>query len=135
MAFPEAELRQIFAANPDGSMGKYLPPQRVRDAIFAGRAKPDYAGIHVPVLAFFSRGPTLDEFVGKFASKTPDQSAAVEEEYRYNQAIYTRQMSDLRRGVPSARIVELRDTSFYIFVSNGPDTVRELRAFTAKLLE
>lgn len=134
-AFPETELRQLFAANLDGSMGQYLPQQRVRDAIFAGRAKPDYAAIHVPVLAFFAPGPTFDEFVRQFPPKTPDQRAAVEEQYRYGQAIYARHLSDLRRGVPSARIVELPHANFYIFVSNGPDIVREVQTFAAKLPE
>lgn len=133
VTFPEAELRQLFAANRDGSMGQYLPPQRVRDAMFAGRAKPDYATINVPVLAFFAKGPTLDELVRQFAPKTPDQLAAVEEQYRYGQAIYARHMGDLRRGVPTARVVELPHANFYIFLSNGPDTVREVRTFAAKL--
>lgn len=133
VAFPEAELRQLFAAKPDGAMGQYLPQKRVRDAIFAGRTKPDFAGIHVPVLAFFSRGPTLDEVVRQSAPKTPDQRAAVEQQHRYMRAIYARHVGDLRKGVPSARIVELPHANFYIFLSNGPDIVREVRVFAAKL--
>lgn len=33
IAFPEAELRQLFAANPDGSMGRSLLLPAIRKAI------------------------------------------------------------------------------------------------------
>jgi len=54
IAFPESELRNDFATKPDGSMGEYQTPVSVRDAITAGMRKPDYSGIRVPVLAFFT---------------------------------------------------------------------------------
>ena len=38
MAFPESELRQLYAANPDGSIGQYLVSKQVRDALFRGFA-------------------------------------------------------------------------------------------------
>ena len=58
MAFPESELRQLYAANPDGSIGQYLVSKQVRDALFAGLQAPDYAAIRVPVLALFPSGET-----------------------------------------------------------------------------
>jgi hypothetical protein len=55
--FPEAELRNGFNTNPDGTMGQYKTPRSVFDAIGAGAQKPDYAHISVPVLAFFTFPP------------------------------------------------------------------------------
>lgn len=53
VAFPEAELRNIVAENPDGSMGRSTTPHSVQDEIFRGMRKPDYSRVRVPVLAFF----------------------------------------------------------------------------------
>ena len=45
ITFPEAELRQIYEINPDGSLGAGRTPKSIRDAIFAGRVKPGYTKI------------------------------------------------------------------------------------------
>ena len=43
-SFPEAELRQQFAANPDGSVGRSLMSLEIRQAITVdARIKPDYS--------------------------------------------------------------------------------------------
>ena len=58
-AFPEAELRQGFAANPDGSMGESLLSPVIRRAITVdARIKPDYSRIRTPVLATPSTRPS-----------------------------------------------------------------------------
>jgi non-heme chloroperoxidase len=113
VAFPEAELRQLYTANTDGSMGKYLPRASVRAAIFAGRRKPDYASIKAPVLAFFA------------APSDPTDSI--------NTAIGNRHRSDLRKGVPDAQIIEVPKANFYIFLSNQDEIIRDLRLFVEKL--
>jgi pimeloyl-ACP methyl ester carboxylesterase len=41
MAFPEAELRQLLASNPDGTVGANLISREVRDAMAAGIQAPD----------------------------------------------------------------------------------------------
>jgi len=51
VVMPEAELRQRYPVNPDGTVGEDATPKWVRDAIFAGIQKPKYSSIHVPVLA------------------------------------------------------------------------------------
>ena len=48
-SFPEAEMRQQFAANPDGSVGRSLMSLEIRRAITVdARIKPDYSRIRVP---------------------------------------------------------------------------------------
>lgn len=110
--FPEAELRQTFEANPDGSVGEVRTPKRVRDAIFAGRAKPDYSKIKIPVLALFSY---------------PDGADAV---YRI---LGKRHRDDLIKGVPQARVVDVQGGNFYLFLSHPDMVAREIRTFTASL--
>jgi non-heme chloroperoxidase len=49
-AFPEAELRNQYDTNPDGSVGPNRTPNLVRKAIGEGSKKRDYANIRVPIL-------------------------------------------------------------------------------------
>ena len=67
VAFPESELRQLYAANPDGTLGAYCCP-KVRDAMFKGLEKPDFFRIKVPVLAFFA---ALSLLKSRFVNTTP----------------------------------------------------------------
>ena len=105
VAFPESELRQTFTVNPDGSLEALLVSQHARHAIFAGRAKPEYARITMPVLALF----VIRDAVGQ------------------------RHLDDLKKGVPHARIVEVPGGNFYLFVSNPDVVARELNTFAASL--
>ena len=133
VAFPESELRQLYAANPDGTMGRDLVPQKVRDAIFKGVQKPDYARIRVPVLAFFAGSPSLQDQIERYKPKDAEERAAMEQQYAGHVAIQKRHMRDLQMGVPTARVIELPRANFYIFLSNEADVLRELRAFVAGL--
>ena len=74
VAFPESELRQLFASSPDGSVGKALTPKIVRDAIFAGVQKPEYSRIRLPVLALFAVARPFEEEVQRFRPKNPKNS-------------------------------------------------------------
>src|SRR6202041_2674925 len=49
---PEAEFRNNFAENPDGSVGSRKAPSYVPEGIMGGDRKHDYSRICVPVLAF-----------------------------------------------------------------------------------
>ncbi len=133
VAFPESELRQMYAANPDGSMGEYLVPQSVRDAIFKGRQKPDYAHIDVPVLALFAAARPLEEQIQQYNPKDAKERAAMKRQHALDLAIHKRHMGDLQRGVPAARVIELPRANFYIFLSNEADLLREINAFLASL--
>jgi non-heme chloroperoxidase len=53
--FPEPELRNMYEANPDGSVGKYrASTPAIHKAIGEGAQVRDYSKIRVPVLALFS---------------------------------------------------------------------------------
>jgi non-heme chloroperoxidase len=133
VAFPESELRQLYAANPDGTMGKYLGSPQVREAMFKGLEQPDFARIKVPVLAFFAGPISLEDEIHKYPPQNEDERAALEQQYRFDMAVRDRHIQDLKKGVPSANIVELSNANYYIFLSNEADVLRELRAFVAGL--
>jgi non-heme chloroperoxidase len=130
---PEAEIRQRYPVNPDGSIGEDSTPKWVRDAIFAGIQKPRYSSIHVPVLAILAVPLPLDEQFKKYQPRTADERAAMEQKYAVGEAFTKRTVQDLKAADPNARIVTLPGASTYIFLSNENDTVHEMRSFVAGL--
>ena len=133
VAFPEAELRAVYSVNSDGSLGQYTVPNSVRQAIFEGRAKPDYASIHVPVLAFFGVPPTVEEQIQKYHPQSEAERAAIELDRAQNLVIRARHKLDLLIGVPSARVIEVPGANWFIFLSNSDEVLREMRSFLGGL--
>jgi non-heme chloroperoxidase len=130
---PEADLRQRYPVNPDGSIGEDSTPKWVRDAIFAGIQKPRYSSIQVPVLAILAVPLPLDDQFKKYQPRTADERAAMEQKYAVSEAFTKRTVHDLKTGAPNARIVTLAGASTYVFLSNENDTVREMRSFVGNL--
>jgi non-heme chloroperoxidase len=135
-AFPEGELRQQYAANPDGSVGRpglSLSPVIRRAITFDARVKPDYSGIRVPVLAIYQKDPPFEEVAANFLIRNEQERAALRQEHSATRALYVRWQRDLLASVPTARIVELQGAGLYMFLSNEADVLREIRAFSATL--
>jgi len=136
VAFPEAELRQLFAAKPDGSMGGVAPSfPAVRKAIVDdnGNIKPRYNAISAPVLAIFRTPRSFEEFEREFAVRNEEERAALRQRYEFSQAMVSRWERDILEGVPKARIVELPGANLFMFLSNEADVLREVRAFAGAL--
>jgi pimeloyl-ACP methyl ester carboxylesterase len=133
-AFPQAELRQQYVANADGSVGRSLLSSVIRRAItMDARVKPDYSGIRVPVLAIYQREPPFEEVAATFWIRNEQEGAALRQEYAATRALYVRWQQDLLAAIPTARIVELAGASLYMFLSNEADVLREIRAFAVSL--
>jgi non-heme chloroperoxidase len=133
VAFPESELRQLYTANPDGTMGAYLGSGKVREAMFKGLEKPDFSRVKAPVLAFCAAPVSLSDQIRKYKPQIDEERTAIEQQYRFDMAVRDRHIHDLKAGVPSARVVELANANFYIFLSNEADLMRELPAFVKVL--
>ena len=134
VAFPEADLRYLFAVKPDGSLGTELMSQTVRKAITTdSRRKPDYANVRVPVLAVFLTPGPFDEEAKRYVIENERQRDALRLRTEVGRIMAKKWESDLLAGVPGAKIVELPGASLYMFLSNEADVIRELRAFAATL--
>jgi pimeloyl-ACP methyl ester carboxylesterase len=121
-AFPQSELHNAYATNPDGTMGRHKTPQAIHDAIGEGQKKRDYSGIRVPVLAFFDFprvNQSADEATRAFNLAT--------KEY------VDRWVANLKRSVPAAQLVDTRDAGHYVFLTREADVVRELKEFVSAL--
>jgi len=133
IAFPESELRNDFATKPDGSMGEYRTPGSVRDAITAGMRKPDYSGIRVSVLAFFTLPARLEQQVKRYQPRTAEERAAMKQVFAADVEWARRSIDRLRSDVPAARVVELTGANHYIFLSNESDVLLGIRQFLTSL--
>ena len=133
-SFPEAELRQQFAANPDGSVGRSLMSLEIRRAITVdARIKPDYSRVRVPVLAIYQAQEPFEKVAAGYTIRDEQERAALRQQYAAMRAMYTRWQHDLQAAVPTARIVELTFANPFLFLSNEADVLREMRAFAATL--
>ena len=120
LADPEAELRQEFESNPDGSVGKPTTPPSVLEAIHAGERK--YSNIPVPILDIYAAPHDLSLFY-----KDDPSGLAVAEARDVADAVP--QAKAFESGVPSAHMVRLVHASHYVFMSNEADVLREMRTF------
>ena len=134
-AFPESELRNGFATNPDGTMGRYKTPQSIHRAIGEGQKKRDYAKIRVPVLAFLElpRSPKDPPQPGDYQPKNEDERRAIEAFNRALAAYVNRWMKNLQSGVPDARFVDLPKAGHFVFLTREAEVLKELRKFVASL--
>ena len=132
VAFPEAEWRQQYAENPDGSVGQSLLNFKIRQAITVdARVKPNYAGIRVPVLAIYQAQLPFEEVAAEYDIRNEQERVALRQQYMAVRNMYARWQQDLRAAIPAARIVELPGANLFMFVSNEADVLREIRAFAA----
>jgi non-heme chloroperoxidase len=128
---PESELRQHFAAAADGSVGSHRTPGWVSRAIGTGRPPRDYSRITVPVLAV---SDAVDFDLSHLKPEHPqprnDEDRAVINAFnKATQAVFDRWSANLRRGVPSAKVVDLPGATHYLWMTREADVLREIRAF------
>ena len=134
VSFPEAEWRQQYAENPDGSVGQSLLNFTIRQAITVdARVKPNYAGIRVPVLAMYQAQRPFEEVAAEYDIRNDQERTALRQQYTAIRTMYTRWQQELLAAIPTARIVELPGANLFMFLSNEADVLREIRAFAARL--
>jgi pimeloyl-ACP methyl ester carboxylesterase len=124
VGLPETETRQL-AEHP-------LDPVIRKAIVEDNKVRPDYAHIRVPVVAVY-RTKTLEQALQEFAPRNEEERAALLQAYVAGRGMLEKWESDLRAGVPDARIVELPGASLYMFLSNEADIIREVRTFAVTL--
>lgn len=128
--FPESELRNMYATNPDGSVGEYsASTDAIHKAIGEGAQKRDYSKITVPILAFF---PSI-EGESKYQPKNDEERAAIKAFDDATAVYVNRYKENLRQATGGVRIIDLQGAKHYVFLSNEADVLRETRLFLAGL--
>ena len=127
---PEAELRQMWEADPSGRPreARNFPGAQAFAAIMTSDRA--YTRIPVPALVIFALPHVPESWMDKSTDPTTREAARIY--YAGIDAATQRQAKALEEGVPTARVIRLRG-AHYIFLSNEPDVLREMRAFLAGL--
>jgi non-heme chloroperoxidase len=131
---PESELRNENAENLDGSVGSSKTPEYVFHAM--GGLKHDYSQIRVPVLAFVvydTPDGTPEDQIRKYQVTNAAERTIVEAVYGQYIGMARIRIDRINHAVGGARVVELWGADHFVFLSNEPDVLRELRAFLAIL--
>ncbi len=136
-AFPEAEWRNEFAANQDGSVGPNRTSNSIRKAIGEGSKKRDYSNISVPILYLPASPPAARGWSQyyQFEPQTVEQRTALQRIYAADRVYLNRYEWNMRAAKRGVRIVELRGAGHYVFFTNESKILSELRKFLAGLNE
>ncbi|MBV9507523.1 MAG: alpha/beta hydrolase [Acidobacteriia bacterium] len=134
-AVPESELRNVFETNPDGTKGEFKTPPEINAMIGDGQIRRDYAGIRVPVLAFFEfPRPSRDLLaVNPSDAKGAEELAAKNAFDAATTAFIDRWTINLLRGVADVHLVDLPGAGHYLFLTRAAEVLRELDKFLASL--
>jgi non-heme chloroperoxidase len=127
---PEAEFRQTWDSASGGRAGRArdFPGSQTLMTIMRGTKR--YADIPVPALVIFAIPHVQEKWINK--STDPVVREAARAYFTALDALTEKQAKALEGGVPTARVVRLRG-AHYIFLSNEPDVLREMRAFLTGL--
>ena len=149
--FPESELRNMFSANADGSVGEYqASTPAIHKAIGDGAEKRDYSRISVPILSFFSWSCSNElsaEYVcikhphrnadirvrPDYTPKNAEERAALKAFNDATLAYVNRWNENLLRARGGVRLVDLPGADHYVFISNWEDVLNEMHAFLSRL--
>lgn len=131
--YPEGELHSIYLSMPDGTMSFFRTPAKVNDTIRAEALKPDYTKIRVPVLALNQRSPTIQDHLSEYVLASDQDRMTVERYFTLERSYTNKFIADLKRGVPSARVIELQHASHTVFLTDQAQVIREMESFLASL--
>jgi non-heme chloroperoxidase len=132
-AFPEADLRNGFETNPDGTRGRSTAWPGAFTAVGDGQVKRDYTNIRVPVLSFFAvPGQPAEPHPNdppQYQPKDEQERAAIAAFDAATMVFIVRYEKALLAAVPNARIVDLPGARHYVFLDREAEVLREMRPF------
>ena len=136
ISIPEAELRNDYAENPDGSVGSSTTPEYVFDEMATGDHKHDYSRIRSPVLAFVvydTPDGTPQDQARKYHVTDAAERTIVDAVYGLYIGMARIRIDRINHAAGGARVVELWGADHFVFLSNEADVLRELRSFLGTL--
>ena len=122
ISLPEADLRERFEANRDGSVGKPLLAPGVGARIVAGIKRPDYAHIQAPALAIYAIPHALGPWVNM-------NDATVRATVADFEAAADTQVREFQNSVVRAQVVRLPGSNHYVFLSNEAEVLANFAVF------
>ncbi len=134
--WPLAEIAATRVFDPRGRWTKDATPASTNAKIVQGETAPRYEAVRAPVLAIYSVNRPESRDFPWIRRMVVGRGVAQLKAMRFRSA-QNRWEADERRkladALPSARIVELREASHYVFLSDGERVEREMRGLLAAL--
>jgi pimeloyl-ACP methyl ester carboxylesterase len=127
---PESEFRQTWDADSSGRPRKERDSPGAQSFMAIMTSTNRFTQIPVPALAIFASPHIPENWIA--SSADPAVREAARAYYTAIDASTERQTKAVEVGVPTARVIRLTG-AHYIFLSNEPDTLREVRAFLVRL--
>jgi non-heme chloroperoxidase len=131
-AFPESELRNIYAVDADGTMGRHVSPPNMGWLIAAGQKARDYSKIRVPVLVLCEL-PRPGGVPDHHQPKDGAERAAILAFGNFIKGYTDRWAANLTRSVPDARIVDRPGAGHFVFLTREAQVLEEMRRFAEAL--
>jgi pimeloyl-ACP methyl ester carboxylesterase len=132
VSMPASEIAQLARIGDDGRVSGERAPAAVRQQILAGIVETDYLRIRVPTLAIYAVRTATQAFPACAGDAAPSREVCHE-----LQAWTERQRTESKRRLKTIRapvhVIEYEGASPFVFLSNGPDVVREIDRFAAAL--
>ena len=133
MLIPEAQLRAIEVFDATGHLRSDVTPATVDSQMLAGAGHPDYSRVHAPALSIDAVVDSAPQLFPRWKTFN-DSTRAVARRFTAAIAAWgTGQRALFKKGMPSARVVELHGANHYVFYSNRAQVVREMRSFLGGL--
>lgn len=124
----ETDLRETSLA-PDGTIKPSLSP-KIGQAIFKGtkESRPDYTKVKAPALAFYAINGLQPWIPSNEEARRKAQEFLDNTQLPYQRKNIEKFKEEMQKG----RVIELRDSHHYLFITNQDEVVREMRNFLLK---
>jgi non-heme chloroperoxidase len=121
----EADLRETALAS-DGTIKPALP-RKIGQAIFKGTAesRPDYAKVRARALALYAAVELPPWIPPNEDARQKAQDFLISVDLPYQR----KNIEKFRREMRKGRVIELRNSNHYLFITNQDEVIREMRKF------
>ncbi len=130
----EAELHQWYVYDARGRMVRQTTPDSIgMQLVLPSVEHPAYARLRAPVLAFYNMATSPAAIFPRYQAADSAYRARAMNAFHRSAQWTADEEARLRRELPRARIIELRDSNHYVFVVSEAEVLREIRAFLLSL--
>lgn len=131
--YPEGELIAAFRVNSPFLAGTPSIDARTQQAINAAILAPDYASVTVPALAIYAFEDSNRPLPRWYDANDEQLKATLAEIARIRDAMKRQNIDSFRRNAGKGRVLELQNSTHYIFLSNQSEVLEAIEDFTAEL--
>ena len=131
--YPEGELIATFRVNSPFLAGTPSIDARTQQAISAAIKAPDYSSLKVPALAIYAFADPNERSPPWYDTNDQPLKSTLAEITRIRDNMERQNIELFRRHARQGRVLELQNSTHYIFLSNQREVLEAIEDFTAEL--